>query len=511
MKLKEVLKGISIIDYKGDINLEDEIENISYHSKNVSNNSLFVAIKGYITDGHKFIKSAMEAGAKYALVEKFTDNSICQIKVEDTRKTLADVANNFYSKPSTKLKVIGITATNGKTTTSFMVDKIFKDAGYSTGLIGTVMTKYADKLIPSVLTTPESLDLQRYLYDMHKNKVDKVTMEVSSSSQELNRVRNVDFDIVTFNNFSREHIDQHGSFEDYYKVKSKTITNASKDSIAILNMDFDEIANLENKTQAKVLKYSLENRKYDFSISDLDLTTGFGSYTFNILKKIELGNLSIESESFDINLSVAGYSSVMNSVVAIIIALIEGISIETIQKSINSFTGVERRFEMILDEDFKIIDDHYANIKNIDVTLETLSKMDYKDFNLLYAIRGSRGVNLNRETAEETAKWLKVLKPKTFYATLSEDTVTSKDIVKKEELEVFLDVMNRNNIDVKIFPKLEEGVKSILDKMEKGDVLLLAGCQGMDQGAKFAYSYLKDNKLIKNESYLKNKIENRIC
>src|SRR5699024_2923633 len=134
--------------------------------------------------------------------------------------------------------------------------------------------------------------------------------------------------------------------------------------------------------------------------------------------------------------------------------------IKTIQDSINSFAGVERRFEMIYDENFKIIDDHYANVRNIDVTLSTLSEMEFNNFHMLYAIRGNRGVNLNKETAEKTAEWLKKLDPKTFYATLSKDVVMKKDEVSKEELEIFLSVMKENNIDVKVFDTLEESVKS---------------------------------------------------
>ncbi|SHH66787.1 UDP-N-acetylmuramoylalanyl-D-glutamate--2,6-diaminopimelate ligase [Anaerosphaera aminiphila DSM 21120] len=511
MKLKDILNEVEVLDVLGEVNYDEDIDAINYHSGNVFENNLFVAISGYITDGHKYIKSARENGAKYAVVEYFIDEDIPQIKVKNTRIALADMATNFYENPSKELSIVGVTATNGKTTTAFMIDEIYKKAGYKTGIIGSVVASYDNVKIPAILTTPDSLELQMYFRDMVNKGIDKVTMEVSSSAQELYRVKNIEYDIVTFNNFSREHIDQHGSFENYYKVKSKLIKEASEDSVAILNMDFEKIAKLKDETKAQVITYSLENNDYDFSISNLDLSTGKGNYKFNVNRDIEVKGRTIEKGSFDINLAVAGYSSVMNSVVAIIVALVDGIDREIIIEAMKEFSGVERRFEMIYDEDFKIIDDHYANSRNIEVTLSTLSKMQYSNFRMVYAIRGNRGVNLNRESAEMTAQWLKKLKPKTFYATLSKDTVTSKDEVSDEELKVFCEVMSENNIDVKIFDTLEESVVELLKTVESDDAVLFAGCQGMDKGAKFASDYLVENDLAKDKDKLVERIDNRVC
>src|SRR5699024_5101449 len=133
------------------------------------------------------------------------------------------------------------------------------------------------------------------------------------------------------------------------------------------------------------------------------------------------------------------------------------------------------------------------------------------NFHMLYAIRGNRGVNLNKETAEKTAEWLKKLDPKTFYATLSKDVVMKKDEVSKEELEIFLSVMKENNIDVKVFDTLEESVKSIIDNAKSNDVVLLAGCQGMDKGAGFAVDELIKNNETKHKEILLDKVKNRIC
>lgn len=505
------MKLSTLIDNFDELNIKDiDIKNIRYNSKNVEKGDLFVAIKGYITDGHKYIKNAIENGAVAAVVEQYVDENIVQIKVENSRIALADLSARYFNNPSKEVNVVGITATNGKTTTSFMLDAIYEKAGFNTGIIGTVYTKYTDVLIPSILTTPESYDLQQFFRDMVDKKIEKVTMEVSSSAQELYRNKNVDFDIVTFNNFSREHIDQHGSFENYYLYKSKLIREADEKTACVLNMDFEQISELSKSTKGQVVTYSLNNLNYDFGIENLDLSTGFGKYKFKILKDVNFRNVNLKPCEFDIELAASGYSSVMNSVAAIVVALLEGIDIKVIQNALSEFSGVERRCEMIYDGKFKVIDDHFANARNIDVTLETISQMKYNDLHILYAIRGSRGVQLNKETSEKIVDWIDKLKPKKITASLSKDVVGSKDVVLNEELEVFQEVMGENGIDVDIIDTLSNSIEEVVQDVKEGDVLLLAGCQGMDKGAGFLFETL-NKKGFDNLETLKNKVDNRIC
>lgn len=511
MKLKDLMKGISILELRGNVDMECEISGIAYHSEQVQQGEVFVAIKGYVTDGHKYLKHAKDNGAIFAIVEDLKDVYIPQIRVENSRQVLADISNNFYDEPSKKLNVIGITATNGKTTTSFMADEILKEAKVSEGIIGTVATRFNNTLIPSILTTPESLDLQKYFCQMERENVDTVVMEVSSSAEEMERVRNIDFDIVSFGNISREHIDQHGSFENYYREKSKLIQNVKANAVAILNMDFPEIRVLREQTKAQVLTFSLENQDYDFSIANLDLSTGHGKYIFYIHRDIQWRGRSIEKNSFPIELGTIGFSSVMNSVIAIIIALVMGIDIPSIQKALKNFRGVERRFELIYDEKFKILDDHFANEKNIDATMNSLLKMDYKNLHFLYAIRGNRGVEVNRESAERMCYWLKQLHPKRVMATLSRDQVGKKDEVSAQELEIYQKVLKSYDIDCPIYDTLEEAIYQVLSFAEEGDIVLLAGCQGMDQGAQFVMKYLLEKNLVDHVEEFTSRIKNRIC
>lgn len=511
LKLREILHGVEIISTKGAISEELEIPKIAFHTDDVGEGAIFVAIKGYVTDGHKYIAKAKERGAALAVVEDLSDVDIPQIQVENTRRTLADMADNYYHHPSGELNIIGITATNGKTTTAFMVEAILKGDKRETGMVGTVFTRYKDVRIPSILTTPESLTLQGYLRDMKERGITDVVMEVSSAGQELFRNKNIDFDVVTFNNLGREHIDQHGSYEKYFHFKSRLIRHAKKDAVAILNADDEKIISLKDRTEAQVLTFSLHGAEADFGIRDLDLSTGKGKFIFTIHRDLTVKGHNLKKSEFPVELGAVGYSSVMNAVVAIIVGLTQGIDPEVIREALNAFKGVERRFELIYDEEFKILDDHFANEKNIDATMETLKKMDYNHLHILYAVRGMRGVEVNREITERLVEWIEILKPETLSATLSRDIVTDKDRVTDEELDIFVKTLENHHVNCKIYDHLEEAIDEAIDRLHQDDVLLLAGCQGMDKGAGFVEKkLLKENKVKDIEGFTK-RIDERIC
>ncbi|MDO5028268.1 MAG: Mur ligase family protein [Bacillota bacterium] len=491
MKLKDLLKGVEIQETKGTIDENLDLTDVCFHSAKVKEGAIFVAIKGHETDGHKYIQDAISRGAALIFVEEFQDITRPQIKVADGRIALADLSANFFDHPSKKLKVVGITATNGKTTTSYMVEAIFKEASLKVGVSGTVDVRYGDVSIPSILTTPESRDLQEHTKNMVEIGITDLVMEVSSHAQEMYRARKMDFDIVTFNNLSREHIDQHGSFENYAKIKSRLIKEAKEEAYVILNFDEDYIKNLASETKGQVLSYSFVNQDQDFGIANLDFSTGYPSFDFLVNKDID--QLNLKKGSHKIQLGLAGYSSVMNSVAAIVVALVRGIDFPTIERALRNFKGVERRFQVIYDQDFMIVDDHYANARNISVTMETISMMTYKNFHILYGIRGNRGVNLNREAAEESAKWLKKMGIDTIYSSSSSETVSWKDEVSPEEKAVFDQVMKDNGIKVVHFDRLDQACYNVLDQVEDGDLLLLAGCQGMDPGGRIVLEKLTEN------------------
>lgn len=491
MRLNVLLKGLKIENNPILDNIE--ISGVSYHSQKVEEGHLFVCIKGYKTDGHQYLADAVKSGAVLAVVEELQEHiDIPQFVVKDSRKALAVLGSNFYHHPSDKLTMIGVTATNGKTTTSYMIDAILDKEIFRTGLIGTVSIKNGDTSIPSELTTPESLDLQYYLNEMVNNDVSHVTMEVSSSALELNRVHQVNYDIVTLNNISLEHIDAHGSFERYFEVKSSLIRNASEDSTAVLNLDDKYSASLVNKTNANVITFGIDHTDGHIVCKNLDLSTGRAKFTFEIQKSFEANHLKFSPTTFDVELSVPGLHSVYNAMVAIIVGLINGIPATSIQQSILEFKGVPRRFEFIYEDTFKIVDDHFANPGNIDVTMQTLTAMDYEKLHLVYGIRGQRGPQINQENADAIVKWAADLDLQEVIATRSSSHTTAKDVVTDAEVQAFVDTMTKANIQVKLYDELPDAIKLALKQAKENDLVLLAGCQGMDQAAEVVADLMND-------------------
>lgn len=510
MKLETLLQAIEIVEIVG--NPQIEVRGISYHSQKVREGDVFVCIRGYLTDGHKYLKNAVESGAVAAVVESIQEDVLVpQIVVKDSRVALAALGAQYYGHPSNKMKMIGITATNGKTTTSYMVNSILEQMHLRTGLIGTVMIKNHDHHIPAELTTPESLDLQRYLFEMVTNDVSHVTMEVSSSALELNRVHQVDFDIVAFNNLSREHIDAHGSYEAYKKAKTSLIKKAKSGATAILNLDSPESAALINEVQADVVTYGLNETGGNLVCRNLDLSSGRGTFSVEVQESFKGQAGQVEPVTFDVSLAVPGLHSVYNALSAIAIALTAGAPIPAIQEGLKAFKGVERRFEFIHEGDFIIVDDHFANAGNIDVTLKTLDYMRFNRMVMVYAIRGNRGPTVNRENAEMISKWAKKLDLDEIIATKSIHHVTKKDTVTGQEVDVFMEVMTREGIRVILLDDLEEAIQLGLKKVLKGDLLLLAGCQGMDFGGEIALHQLVEMYPDQPKDQLLAPLKHRVC
>ncbi|KHE71596.1 Mur ligase family protein [Halobacillus sp. BBL2006] len=510
-KLNELLKSIHVLEAWNEKNLD--ITGLAYNSRSVQPGNVFVCIKGFKTDGHTYIPEAVTNGAAAIIVEDYQEDwkEIPQYRVEDSRKALAALSDAFYDHPSQALKTIGITATNGKTSTSFMTNAILEEHKLKTGLIGTVVVKFGDYSEPTKLTTPESLDLHHYFAQMRDQGVSHVTMEVSSSALDLNRVGSVDFDIVTLNNISREHIDLHGSFEEYFNSKASLIRNAGPDKWAVLNLDDSYSASLIEETEAQVLTFSVETGDGDLICKNLDLSTGRAKFTVEVRKPFTVGGTTYQPMEFDIVLSTPGYHSVYNSMVAVSIGLLNEVPIPTIQEGLKAFGGVERRFEMVFEEDFKILDDHFANYGNINVTLSTLQQMDYKNLKLVYAIRGSRGVTVNRENAQAIKEWAPKLGLTEVIATLSQSHVSEKDEVTEEEVRVFQEMMDEAGIKVDLYKELDDAIHHALSEAGTDDVVLLAGCQGMDPGAKIALEQLNKARPEMDEEKLFKPLKNRVA
>ena len=313
MKLKDVLKDIEILETKGD--LEIQITNLGSDSRKLSYGGLFFAIKGFNLDGTKFIETAVkDNGAVAAVVESDFDMSTClenitYIKVANIRRTLALASRNFYENPSEKLKVIGVTGTKGKTTSTFMIKSILEKSGFKVGLIGSIAVYIGnEELEITDRTTPESFVIYKYLAKMVEEKVDIVILEVSSQAMVLDRVTGIKFDATLFTNLTEDHISpkEHKDMEDYFNAKL-SLMKLSPYIVTTLDNEYTtRIPKLIQNTE--IVTFGLKE-KSDITAKNLRSTNSSTTFT-----------LCCDGKEEDITVSIPGDYMVMNSLGAIGIA-----------------------------------------------------------------------------------------------------------------------------------------------------------------------------------------------
>lgn len=516
MNLTDLLKSVEIDSIRhNQLQLElDEIDikKIAYHSKEVSTDTLFVCIKGYQTDGHNYAKHAASQGATVIIVEQFIESiDVLQLKVSDSRKALAILSSNFFDHPSKSMSIFGVTATNGKTTITYMTEEIFKAHQLKSGLIGTILVKIDKEFEMSRLTTPESYDLQQLFAKMRDREITQVSLEVSSSALDLKRVYHTAFDVVAFMNISPEHIKLHESFDAYFNAKASLIRNASKTSTAILNLDEPLLIPLEEETEAQVVTFGIENKSGTITVSDIRFASGIPSFTVNIQKNFNtLSGKRIESTTFGLELSVPGYHSISNALTALVVGLVNDIPIENIQRGLKNFRGVERRFQILYNKEFKVIDDLLLNQNNSDSCMETIRYLDYNELHLVHAIRGNNGPAHSTEIAESLIEWFRKMKVAKIILTTASSHVDKNNEVSEEELAAFLKVMKQNNIEVTFFKELEDALRLGVEQLNVEDILLISGAHSMDQGAKKTLELLKEIHPTVDDKRIDQVLENKI-
>ena len=327
------------LDSGGTYNFSDvEITGITNDSRKVGLGYIFVAIKGYKTDGHNFIKKSLENGAQAIVSEKRVslNQKIPQIIiVRNTRKALSSLSCCFYNNPSQKINVVGVTGTNGKTTTTFLIKSVIEKAGYKAGLIGTINYQIGEKIIPAQETTPESVELQRLIAEMVEAKMKFAVMEVSSHSAIQHRIENINFKTAVFTNITTEHMDYHKTISNYMDAKVELFKNLTKDSFAILNADDEFSEYFADRTNAKILWYGIKNN------ADIKAEICRES-TNNIMIK-----LNYSGREIDIKIPFMGLHNVYNSLASVASAISLGFELDVIKAGIETAPVVPGRLESI--------------------------------------------------------------------------------------------------------------------------------------------------------------------
>tara|TARA_Y100000589_G_scaffold64306_1_gene55786 strand:+ start:820 stop:2265 length:1446 start_codon:yes stop_codon:yes gene_type:complete len=320
-KLKDILYNVNVTEIFGSTNRD--VFNISFDSRKIIKGGVFVAIKGQKFNGHDYILFAIKQGVKIIIFEEKIQNyvpGITYVKVQDSSKSLSVIASNFYDNPSSKLKLIGVTGTNGKTTIVNILYQLFTMLGAKVGMLSTIENKILDRTFPAKYTTPDALEINYLLSKMLKEKCEYCFMEVSSHAISQSRIFGLKFSAGIFTNITHDHLDYHKSFDNYINVKKRFFTSLSKTSFALINKDDNNSLKMVENCNAKVITYSLKSVS-DFkckvvenqfngmllNISKVDvwvkLSGRFNAYNilsayaiakqFNFLKEDILTNLSI--------------------------------------------------------------------------------------------------------------------------------------------------------------------------------------------------------------------------
>ncbi|MBO5179719.1 MAG: UDP-N-acetylmuramoyl-L-alanyl-D-glutamate--2,6-diaminopimelate ligase [Clostridia bacterium] len=316
MKLLEVLKGIEVVSIKGDS--EREITGIAYDSRAVKAGDMFVAIVGFKTDGHMYLESAIANGAQVICVEESAQipeipEEVTVVSCKNTRQLMALASCNFYSHPSCDFKLVGVTGTKGKTTTTYMIKTILEKAGKKVGLIGTIANMIGDKSVEASRTTPESSDLQKLFREMADEKCDVVVMEVSSHSLALDRVLGCSFDMGVYTNLSQDHLDFHETFDNYLDAKAKLFKMCKE---GFVNCDDMYSRKLMEQATCPITTYGIDNNPY-VSARDIIITNSYSEFkmSFNrMMQKIKVG--------------IPGRYTVYNALAAICVCAKLGCSVE---------------------------------------------------------------------------------------------------------------------------------------------------------------------------------------
>ncbi|SHJ59414.1 UDP-N-acetylmuramoyl-L-alanyl-D-glutamate--2,6-diaminopimelate ligase [Hespellia stercorisuis] len=456
MKLNQLLERI---DYKVEQGSDEiEITTLINDSRRVEEGSVFVCISGAVVDGHKFVNEVVEKGAKALIVEQDVaePEGVTVIRVEDTRYALALTSAAYFGYPAEKLKVIGITGTKGKTTTTYMIKSILEDVGHKVGLIGTIEAIIGDEKIPAANTTPESYTIHQYFARMVDAGCDSVVMEVSSQGLMLHRTAGIPFEIGIFTNLGHDHIgpNEHADFEDYKRCKGMLFKQCK---LGIANVDDPYYADVFRDAVCRVETFGFDE-KADLRATNTHLVSrpGYLGVAYHVSGLMD----------FDVEIDVPGTFSVYNSLTAIAVCHEFEVPVENIQKALK-VAKVKGRIEMVkVSDEFTLMIDYAHNAMSLESLLTTLK--EYKPARLvcLFGCGGNRSKDRRYEMGEVSGR-------------LADLTIITSDNPRNEEPQAIIDdiktgISRTDGSYVEICDR-KEAIRYAIEHGQTGDVIVLAG------------------------------------
>jgi len=451
MTLNELLKGIVAVDIKGDTNIE--ISGIAYDSRKVKEGFVFVCIKGYVTDGHKYVKNAIENGAVAVVAEDDCDaTGVVLVKTENTRKTLAVMASNFYGNPKDRMKIIGVTGTNGKTTVTTLIKHVLDFAGKKTGLIGTNANMIGDTVLDAERTTPESLELHELFSNMEKSGVEYVIMEVSSHSLELFRVYGINFEIGIFTNLTQDHLDFHVTMENYLEAKKK-LFDISK--VSIINGD---------DIYGKDIIKSFDNNVKTYSIEEM---SDYKAENIKVSPRGVIFDVISENKKYSLRLGIPGRFSVYNALSVFAACAELSVKTETVLNALTVANGVKGRAETVYTlTDYTVIIDYAHTPDGLENIISTVKSFATGRVITLFGCGGDRDSTKRSIMGEIAGK-------------LSDYCIITSDNPRTEEpMEIINQIeegMKKTDCEYTVIENRKEAIGYALSIAKADDCIILAG------------------------------------
>ncbi|MBD3182627.1 UDP-N-acetylmuramoyl-L-alanyl-D-glutamate--2,6-diaminopimelate ligase [Candidatus Poribacteria bacterium] len=472
MKLSELLENVEIIDIKGDPDVS--VTGVTDDSRVVENGFAFVCMPdeynspnaywSYTTDGHNYISDAVERRAAAVLVQKPINeiqvDNVTVIQVSDTRLALSRIADRFYNNPSGKLLMIGITGTNGKTSTCFMTRSIFQAAGKDIGILGTIIQRSGGADINAGMTTPEAHKIHKMLKDAVDEDLYGIVMEVSSHALELKRVDDIKFDVAAFTNLSQDHLDFHKGMNGYLASKLRLfeeLLNKSESPVAVVNLDDSASEKIIKNTGARVITYGL-HKQADVQVTDFISTVNGLGFTVRLMGKDEV----------KINLRVLGEYNLYNALAALAIGFSQGISLEAIKSGLENFKTVPGRFETVnCGQDFAVVVDYAHSPDALENVLKAAKKLTGEKLITVFGCGGDRDKG-KRPLMGSVAAEL------SDYSVITSDNPRSEDPLEIiSQIQAGIDSKFENCYE--IIPDRQKAIGKAINMARKGDIIVIAG------------------------------------
>lgn len=452
MKLRELIKNLSIIEMNADAELE--ISGVSYDSRKTEKGDMFVAIRGFEADGHKFIPKAVENGAAVILCEEKPSCDIPYVLVSDSRYGLAIVSRDFFGDPASEMTMIGITGTSGKTSSSYLIKHMLESKlDAKVGLIGTNGNMIGDEFLHTEHTTPESYELHKLFRHMADSGCTHVVMEVSSHSLTLERVAGIHFDVALYTNLSQDHLDFHGTMEEYAAAKRKLFSMCS---LGCFNLDDAWADFMRDGASCRTMTFSTEKNEADLVAKDIRLTADgvrFASVSGDEISMTKLG--------------IPGMFSVYNALGTMSVGLALGLSLADCSDAMSSAKGVKGRLEIVpTGRDFSVVIDYSHKPDALEKVLKTLKPVTRGRLIALFGCGGDRD-KLKRPIMGRIA------------ADNADLVVVTSDNPRTEDPdEIIREIvagMKDKRTPTKVICDRREAIAWAIDNAAPGDVLLLAG------------------------------------